>query len=59
MVRQWGIDANDQGRVVSPAWHRDVLRCRREQVQQGKASFPSWDTAMAALRSEQRKQRLP
>ena len=59
MVRQWRIDANDQGRVVSPAWHRDVLRCRREQVQQGKASFPSWDTAMAALRSELRKQQVP
>lgn len=29
-----------------------MLRSRREQVLQGKASFQSWDAAIGALRAE-------
>jgi hypothetical protein len=35
----WADLSKDPTQVASPAWHSDVLRNRREQVQQGKASF--------------------
>jgi hypothetical protein len=48
----WSDLSKDPSQVVSPAWHGDVLRSRREQVQQGKASFQSWDAAIEGLRAE-------
>ncbi len=44
--------SKDPSQVVSPAWHGDVLRNRREQMQQGKASFQSWDAAIGELKAE-------
>jgi hypothetical protein len=44
--------SKDPAQVVSPAWHGDVLRSRREQVQQGNASFQSWNDAIEGLRAE-------
>lgn len=49
MEQLWADLSKDPAEVVSPAWHGDVLRSRREQVQQGKASFQSWETAMGEL----------
>ena len=48
--------SKDPSQVVSPAWHGDVLRSRREQMQEGKASFQSWDAAIGELKAELRGQ---
>jgi len=48
----WADLSKDPAHVLSPAWHGDVLRSRLEQVQQGKASFQSWESAMGELRTE-------
>jgi hypothetical protein len=58
MERQGERDTSDQGREVSPAWHRAELRQRRAQVLRGTAHFQRWDDAMAALRTELREQRV-
>jgi hypothetical protein len=50
----WADLSQNPEQVTSPAWHVEVLRSRREQVQQGKASFQSWDAAIGQLRSELR-----
>jgi hypothetical protein len=51
--------SKDPAQVLSPAWHGDVLRSRLEQVQQGKASFQSWESAMGELRAELRGHQAP
>ncbi len=48
----WADLSKDPSQVVSPAWHGDVLRSRQEAVQQGKASFQSWDAAIGELKAE-------
>ena len=45
--------------LPSPPWHGHVLRNRREQVLQGKASLKSWDAAMGELRAELRGHQAP
>lgn len=55
----WTDLSKDPAQLVSPAWHGDLLRSRREQVLQGKASFLSWDAAMGELRSELRGHQAP
>jgi hypothetical protein len=48
----WADLSKDPAQMVSPPWHGDVLRSRRDQVLEGKASFQSWDAAMGELRAE-------
>jgi hypothetical protein len=48
----WADLSKDPSQVVSPAWHGDLLRSRREQAKQGKANFQSWESAMGDLRAE-------
>ena len=48
----WADLSQNPEQVASPAWHGEVLRSRREQVQQGKASFQGWDAAIGELRAE-------
>jgi hypothetical protein len=55
----WADLSKDPAQVLSPAWHGDVLRSRLEQVQQGKASFQSWESAMGELRAELRGHQAP
>ena len=55
----WADLSQNPAQVGSPAWHGEVLRSRREQVQQGKASFQSWDAAIGELRSELRGHQAP
>ena len=45
--------------VVSPAWHRDELSRRREQLEQGSSSFQSWNDAMTGLKAELRGYQAP
>jgi hypothetical protein len=52
VLQLWADLSKDPSQVVSPPWHGDVLRSRREQVQQGNASFLSWENAMGDLRTE-------
>jgi hypothetical protein len=48
----WGELSNTPERLEAPHWHRDLLLQRLNQVQQGTASFQSWNTAISELRSE-------
>ena len=50
----WADLSQNPEQVTSPAWHGEVLRSRREQVQQGKARFQGWDTGIEELRAELR-----
>jgi len=51
MEQLWADLSKDPSQVMSPSWHSDMLRSRQEQVQQGKASFQSWESAMGDLRA--------
>ena len=55
----WADLSKDPAQVLSPAWHGDVLRSRREQVLQGEARFQGWDAAMDDLRAELRGHQAP
>jgi hypothetical protein len=48
----WGELSKTPERLEAPHWHRELLFQRLNQVQQGTASFQSWDTAISELRSE-------
>jgi len=48
----WADLSQNPDQLAAPAWQGAVLRSRREQVLQGKASFQSWDAAIGALRAE-------
>jgi hypothetical protein len=55
----WADLSKDPDQVVSPAWHGEELRRWSEEVQQGKASFQAWDTAIGELRVELRGHQAP
>ena len=55
----WADLSKAPEQVMSPAWHAEVLRDRREEVQQGKTSFQSWEDAMGELRNELRGNQAP
>lgn len=59
MEQLWADLSQKPEQLVSPAWHGEVLRSRREQVQQGQASFQSWDAAIGELRAELRGHQAP
>ena len=48
----WGELSKTLERLEAPHWHRELLLQRLNQVQQGTASFQSWDSAISELRSE-------
>ena len=48
----WGELSKTPERLEAPHWHRELLPQRLNQVQQGTASFQSWDKAISELRSE-------
>lgn len=45
--------------VLSPDWHLDELRRRRNQLEQGSARFQSWNDAMTDLKAELRGYQAP
>ena len=47
----WGELSKTLERLEAPHWHRELLLQRLNQVQQGTASFQSWDSAISELRS--------
>jgi len=55
----WADLSKDPAQVVSPAWHREELHRRQDEVQQGKAGFQSWDAAIGELRDELRGYQAP
>ncbi|MEA5416759.1 addiction module protein [Synechococcus sp. BA-132 BA5] len=55
----WADLSATPDQVVSPAWHRDELSRRREQLEQGSASFQSWNDAMTGLKAELRGYQAP
>ena len=48
----WGELSKTPERLEAPHWHRELLLQRLNQVQQGTASFQSWDKAISELCSE-------
>ena len=36
--------------IESPAWHKDVLEERRQNIAQGRSTFSDWETAKADIR---------
>jgi Putative addiction module component len=55
----WADLSATPDRFVSPAWHRDELSRRREQLEQGSASFRPWNDAMTDLKAELRGTQAP
>lgn len=55
----WADLSATPDQVVSPAWHRDELRRRRNQLEQGSARFQSWNDAMTDLKAELRGYQAP
>jgi hypothetical protein len=55
----WADLSATPDQVVSPAWHGEELRRRRERMQQGKARFQSWNDAMTELKAELRGHQAP
>jgi hypothetical protein len=55
----WADLSATPDQVVSPAWHRDELSRRREQLDQGSAVFLSWNDAMTGLKAELRGYQAP
>ena len=55
----WGEISKTPECLQAPQWHRELLLQRLNQVQQGTASFQSWDTAISELRSEMRGHQAP
>ena len=50
----WADISRHAESLPSPVWHRDILKERRRQVDQGTVRFLDWDTAIADLREELR-----
>lgn len=48
----WAELSKTPEQVASPAWHREELHSRRQQIQDGTASFQNWTSAMADLKAE-------
>jgi hypothetical protein len=46
----WADLSRDESRLVSPAWHEDVLRRREAASQAGLEKPIDWDTAKRRLR---------
>ena len=42
------LDAQDQ-EIESPAWHKEELRTREEEIASGKAQFLTWEDAKADI----------
>jgi len=55
----WADLSATPDQVDSPAWHRDELGRRREQVRQDPDRFESWNGAIADLRAELRGHQAP
>jgi putative addiction module component (TIGR02574 family) len=50
MERLWDDLCRDPASVPSPAWHKDVLFAREEQVKEGKAKFSGLDVVKERIR---------
>ena len=55
----WAELSKTPEQVASPAWHREELHSRRQQIQDGTASFQNWASAMAELKAELRGYQAP
>lgn len=48
----WDDLCQNADNISSPAWHKDVLNEREEQVKNGKAEFIDWDNAKKQIRDK-------
>ena len=55
----WADLSATPDQFVSPGWHRDELRRRRNQLEQGSASFHPWNDSMTDLKAELRGYQAP
>lgn len=52
MESLWEDISQEPESVESPAWHKDVLDQRRQQVADGKARFTEWEKAKSDIRKK-------
>ncbi len=59
MEMLWAELSKSPREFVAPPWHSEVLQRRRDQVDQGTASFQDWESAIGELRAELRDHQAP
>lgn len=52
MESLWEDLARTPEALESPAWHKDLLDERRQQLAEGQTRFVDWETAKADIRSK-------
>ncbi len=52
MESLWEDLASSPEAIESPAWHKDILDERRQQLAEGKSRFIDWETAKAEIRNK-------
>ncbi len=50
MESLWEDISKTPDAIESPAWHKDVLEERRQNIAKGEAKFSDWETAKADIR---------
>jgi hypothetical protein len=48
----WDDLVRDEGAIVSPKWHKDILVERSQRIAEEKSHFTNWDSAKAAIRDK-------
>jgi len=52
MERLWDNLSANEGNIISPSWHADVLAERDRLIQSGEETFVDWETAKKQLRTQ-------
>ncbi|MEK7286379.1 MAG: addiction module protein [Nitrospirota bacterium] len=48
----WDDRARSPEAIASPAWHKDILDERRQQITEGSAQFADWEADKAEIRNK-------
>ncbi len=48
----WDALCRDPESISSPTWHQDVLEARENEINEGRASFTSFDRAKERIRDK-------
>ena len=59
MEMLWSELSKNPDQLVSPPWHLDVLQDRQQQLNEGSASFQSWEGVIGDLKDELRGRQAP
>jgi len=50
MEALWADLSQDESKLISPAWHADVLQEAEAKVKSGQAKFSDWEEAKVRIR---------